>query len=375
MPWTVVSHAADDSIPATALPTLMAWLDDQPDVSLHSVLWAAGPNGPRPFDFGRLANVGAAHEGVLASGLRKVGLRRLGGGVAGRQVRWTLRKVPAHGVLYLSTAWAGAILRYLDLEPFTVVTHLHAADRLAEPPLDEDRVGRLVAATDVWLADDDETRTWAATTWGLDAGRIHVVPPTVDASSPEFAAEARDPDLLRLGLHGSTWFRRDHAPRLIQTILRVRPDIQLDLLWTEATPVRDVGTLLHDLEHLGVRDRLVIPDAPHEVRGLISRLDVLALTTPDGDSSASLVQSAAEMGIQIVCFDTHPASASSAPGDRWVVAYLDIEAMAEAVLDILDAKRMSWNERVEAARADMQRRYVSALGPRIRELVDGAAAR
>ena len=38
VPWTVVSHAADDSPPSVGVSHLMAWLATEPGVDLHSVL-------------------------------------------------------------------------------------------------------------------------------------------------------------------------------------------------------------------------------------------------------------------------------------------------------------------------------------------------
>src|SRR5690606_23505839 len=83
VPWTVVSHTADDSVPAITVTHLMAWLDRAPSVDLHTVLWSRGHNGSSPYDFGRLANVAEDHEALLPDLLRRVGLGRLGGGLAG----------------------------------------------------------------------------------------------------------------------------------------------------------------------------------------------------------------------------------------------------------------------------------------------------
>mgnify|MGYP000867541442 CR=1 FL=1 len=175
-PWTVVSHTADDSVPAVTVAHLMAWLDRDPRVDLHTVLWSRGHNSPQRYDFGRLANVAEAHDVFPAGLLRRVGLSRVGGVLAGRAVRRTLRSVPAEGVLYLSSAFAAPVLRYLPAGERTVVTHLHGIDREAVPPLSQERVDQIRAVTDVWLAVDEKTRAWAAKAWEIDPDAIVVVP-------------------------------------------------------------------------------------------------------------------------------------------------------------------------------------------------------
>lgn len=367
--WTVVSHAADDSVAATSVVRLMEWLHESPAVELHTILWAAGFRGSRQYDFGRLADVGRAHEVLPARLLRAIGQPRIAGGVAGRAVRSTLRRIPTDGVLYLSSARAGAVLRYLPPGSRTVITHLHAADRAGDEPLPPDRVDALTAATDVWLAVDDETRTWAVDDWGLDPDRVHVVPEPVDPASSPRSVRVTDPNLLRLGLRGSTWFRRDHAPRLVQTLLHKRPGLNLELVWTGPLGREHLGPLLHDIRQLGLGESFELPSDEAQVREHVTDLDALAFTTPD-DDPGWILGHAGGAGVPMVCFDTHRSSTGVTAGGGRAVAYLDIGAMADAVLYFLDRRAIP-DDSVAAARTELSSRTIAVLGPRVVALAEG----
>jgi glycosyltransferase involved in cell wall biosynthesis len=350
----------------------MAWLDAEPSVDLHAVLWAAGPAGTKPYDHGRFYDVGADHRRLAARAARQVGLARVGGGLAGRAVRSTLRGIPTDGVLYLSTARSGAVMRYLPPGERTVVTHLHATDRRGEV-LPDDKVAQLRDATDVWLAADDETRTWAAEVWGIDVDSITVVPEPVDPSTWNRATRLGDRNQLRMGLSGAAWFRSDHAGRLVQTLLRLRPELDLELVWTEVIRSKDhLAPLLHDLDHLGVGDAMELPRSADEVMALLDDIDVLAVTTPD-DEAPWVAWEAATLGVPIVCFDTHRVVPNVEEGVGLVVPYLDVVAMAEAVLAIHDEDREAGSG-INTRRAELRRRDVTVIGPRLLDLAQRVEA-
>lgn len=376
-PWTVVSHTADDSVPATSVARLMAWLDQQPEVELYTALWATGHYGTAPYDFGRLANIGRAHEVLPARVLRAFGQPRLAGGVAGRAVRATVRTLPPRGVLYLSSARAGAVLRYLPPGGHTVVTHLHEVDRRANPPLPADRVATLIERTDVWLAVDDETQEWAVAEWGIEEHRIHVLPDIVDpATLPDVTGVApadgsrrsTDPNQLRLVLRGATWFGRDHTPRLVQHLLRQRPSLALELVWAEVTDRKHLGPVLHDLRQLDVLDRLEVPASRDALQEALKGIDAVALTTPDEDAGWLLSHGTAT-ATPMVCFDSHRGAPAVAAAGGVVVPYLAVAEMAGAVLALVDERRASRSRTIESQRTELARRGPDTVGRRLLEIV------
>lgn len=369
-PWLVVSHRLDTSPAAASVDHLVTWLSRRSDIALHTAAWAAGPGDRTALRRGRFADVAACHEGVLPAGLRRVGLAKVAGGVAGRAVRRALRSVPSEGVLFLNTGFASPVLRYLPTGRRTVVTHLHQLDRLADPPLPEARVAALVAATDHWLAADEETRAWAGAAWGLDVDSILVAPEMVeaDAMSLEVEAPAADPSRLRLAIAGAAWFRRDLASRLVQALLRARPALDLDLVWCHVVAEHHLAPLLHDLDRLGVVDRFRAPATPGEVPKLMEGIDALALTTLDEDAPWAAWE-AALTGAVVASFDVHPRAGMVEERGGVTCSYPDVSAMAEALLAAHDDRLHRTAESVASARRELARRDVAAIGPQILDLV------
>jgi glycosyltransferase involved in cell wall biosynthesis len=372
--WTVVSHGADDSTPAIAVGHLMAWLDREPSVTLHTVLWAPGPAGTAPFDFGRLTDIGSAHHHPAARALRSVGLGRVGGAIAGRAVRAKVKELPSDGVLYLSTTRSAAVLRYLAPGNRIVITHLHAFDRESGDVLSPDRIAQLREATDVWLATDEDTRSWASETLGVDETDIVLVAEPVDPTSWNRAARRPDPTTLRLGLAGAAWFGSDHSGRLVQILRTRRPELSLELVWAHqvADPAH-LAPLVHDLDHLGAGP-LQMPRSSEEVLAALDDIDAMAVTTPT-DEGPWVVWEAAARGVPVVCFATHPGVPSVREGVGLVVDYPDVAAMADAVLAIHDEDTAGDDDAINARRAALRRRDVTVIGPKLLELANRAGAR
>jgi hypothetical protein len=264
----------------------------------------------------------------------------------GLAARRRLRRVPTGGVLYLSGARCVASLPYLPDGERIVVTHLHAADREADPPLPPRQVERLLDATDVWVADDDATRDWAVREWGVTADAFAWTGPVTDLERWDRRAAETDPDALVLAVSGGTWFRRDHTARLVQVVRRLRPSVGIELIWTEVEKAEHLAPLIHDLDVLDVGDGLRIPEDHAALHDALRDADLLALTAPE-DDAPWLAWDAATRGLPVVCFSTHPRAAEvAAMVQGRVVDYLDIEAMARAVVEIgVDGKVAALRDR------------------------------
>lgn len=365
-PWTVVNHSADDS-PATATAiTLVGWLAAQPDVDLHTVLWLPGWTSKDPFRAGRFHDVARDHQLRALQLLRDRGRNGLAGRLTGLAARRTLMRVPRQGVLYLNGAACVASLPYLPGDGRTVVTHLYAADRSAEPALAPNRVARLVAATDLWVADDEVTRDWAVEAWGIEPEAFCWVGEVTDLAAWERRNEAAaTADLLSLAVSGGVWFRRDHTARLVQVLQRLRPAVTIDLLWTEVERDEHIAPMLHDLDVLGVRERLRIPADHADLHQRLADVDVLALTAPE-DDAPWLPWEATKRGLPVVCFDSHPrAAAVGDEAEGIVVGYLDLEAMAEAVIALGLGKKEEAIRTFDERRAHAAAHDVGVVGARV----------
>lgn len=365
-PWTVVHLSADDSPAMRNAAILTSWLARQPGVELHTVLWLPGWADTAPFRVGRFHDVARDHRRWSVRVARRLGDERRAGALTARAARSNLSSIPPGGIVFLNGVSCGVALRYLPEGDHTVVTNVLAADREAEDPLPPEHFERLRAETTVWLAEDEATRDWASASWDLDPEAMVVVPELLDLE----AWDERNPpvaEALTLAIAGAPWFNSDHTARLVQCLLTQRPSLELDLFWAEVERTEHLAPLLHDLRILGVEDRLRLPATHAEVHDELARSHVLAVTSPDQDVPW-LGWEAARKGLPVVCFDVHERAPHVGPDvSGRVVPYLDLPAMAQAVLDLVDEARRPTTEQREAARAERARRDVGAFARQITE--------
>lgn len=360
---TVVHLSADDSPAMRNLSVLMAWLARRPDVDLHTVLWLPGWADTAPFRVGTFHDVAKDHRGALARLARKAGRHREAGALVARAARSNLASIPPGGTVYLNGAETVVALRYMPAGERRVVTHLLESDRNAD--LAPERIEQLLAVTDEWLADSEETRTWAVDSWGLTADDVSVVGELVDLELWNQRNRPPDQHHLDLAVMGGPWFASDHTARLVQRLLKLRPELELDLFWAEVERAEHLAPLLHDLRILGIRDRVRLPESHEEVHHRLQRSHVLALTSPDGDTPW-LPWEAARNGLPVVCFDTHRHAHEVGSVVRGhVVDYLDVPAMADAVLAVIDEARMPTTSAHEMARSELADRDVAHVGERL----------
>ena len=98
---------------------------------------------------------------------------------------------------------------------------------------------------------------------------------------------------------------------------------------------------------------------------------MLAVTTPD-DEAPWVAWEAATLNVPMVCFDTHRVVPNVEEGVGLVVPYLDIAAMADAVLAIHDEDREAGTG-INTRRAELRRRDVTFIGPKLLELAQQEA--
>jgi glycosyltransferase involved in cell wall biosynthesis len=121
-----------------------------------------------------------------------------------------------------------------------------------------------------------------------------------------------------------------------------------------------------------VAQHLELPRSADEVLAALDDIDVLVMTTPD-DEGPWAVHDALARGVPAVCFDTHR-MAADLHDLGIVVPYLDVAAMADAVLGLHADEVDDEAPGIARRRAELRRRDVSVVGPRIVELATGASA-
>ncbi|MEO6874065.1 MAG: glycosyltransferase family 4 protein [Opitutaceae bacterium] len=150
--------------------------------------------------------------------------------------------------------------------------------------------------------------------------------------------DLNDTDIVVGMCGGALWLKGcDVFLLLAKTVAQLRPARRHIFLWIGVEPTsEEYRRMAHDRSHLGLETTVrLIPRVsnPHQY---LSALDVFTLTSRE-DSFSLVSLEAATLGVPVVCF----AGSGGAPeligleGGR-VVPYLDIDAMAKAILALSD---------------------------------------
>ena len=194
-------------------------------------------------------------------------------------------------------------------------------------------------------------------------------------AGPSSAEEVRRGVRRRLGLPADVWvvggcgaigWRKgtDLFVQMARAIRQARPDLPVTCVWVGGGDHAEAGDQArHDLERAGLAGRVVLTGPVDNPRDYFTAFDVFALPSRE-DPFPLVCLEAAALGVPIVCFE----GAGSMPafvedGCGVVVPYLDVAALAGAVLDLLGdpARRAALGA---AAREKVRRRHdVSTAAP------------
>lgn len=387
-----VSHEGSLTGAPMALLHLVRWLRDNSDIEPEVAILRDGPLTTQFEEVGPTTVLGtevdwpvptAAERRLKEKGRDRAALRR--------QVARLRRLVGPLGgarTVYLNSAASVRLLHHLPRAE-AVVAHVHelrAALSWSLPPLDQEvlrtRVDHVIAAADC-VADNlvrqfglprsDITRIYEF----IDPERV-LAPPERDRR--ELLATLGIPaDALVVGGSGWADWRKgiDLFTQLAREIDRQGRD-DVHLVWVGGIPGGDEGDqIAFDAARAGGRLHLVgLQSRPHD---WYRTFDVLALTSRE-DPYPLVGLEAGLLGVPLICFDRAGGmtelvhrSAEEGLGDPGIVVpYLDVEAMADAALGLLDdpARRTAMGS--VAATVIRRDHQVAVAGPQVLEVIERA---
>jgi hypothetical protein len=357
----------------TELLEVLRWIDEHEQARLEAVAWAPGA---------RLDDLRAICPTTVVAELSRSGtsarlergLIRVGVPAAGQHVR--RRRLGLHpwadhrpDAVLLSSPRAAPILRHLPAgDSYPVSVLVTGKDFDGEDPgfLRTDDLALLLARADRYLVDPD-TPAWRhlADDIGVDEARlvphpaeVYPEPPSPPADPAGVRAELGIP-ADHLVVAGTGSFDRDGGADLfVRTawlIRQRRPEQPLAFLWVGPQPQElSAVQVQHDIDHMGLHDAFHVLGEERE--DALWSADVFALTTRARDEHIYW-----PAGLRSVPFVGFPSDATTnrlsrfaAGGLGVVVDFLDLEAMADAVVDLLgdDDRRAELARRVGARFAD-----------------------
>jgi len=345
----VVSHSGARAGAPMVMLEFLRWLRRRTTVPFEVLLLHGGDMESDFEDFG--ANVVGGRGSrlwMLQHGLSSMGYRRTAGVLANLRLRpalWALRDVP---LVLLNSVGSLPALQFLPKGRRRVVLYVHELDEGFQRTIGPRVWDRLAPQVDHFVSCGDRV-TELLVGKGVDPGRISRHHPFIDEPSQELLpgdsvrqSLGIPPRVPIVGACGRTDWRK--APelfvRLANLVSTRRPDLDAHFVWVGGPLDTSPGwQLTHDIEGAGLTGRVHLVGEITRPDDVFALFQVFTLTSREDPFPLSMLEVAA-LGVPIVSFSnggvTELVAAAGSPPAARVVPYLDVEAMATAVVDLLD---------------------------------------
>lgn len=381
-----VSHDAFRAGATLILINFLRWFKKNTDIPFRILICK---RGELDGEFEELAPVWYLDPHAGRKAALKSAFRRLTGRSDGRKALGFSELAPriaaatSVGLIYSNTVANGRALESLAPLRCPVLTHVHELE-LAIRTFGGKDFEQVKRRTDHFIAVSDAVRDNLIARHGIAGARverIHGFVPT--AAQPRVCAAA-----LRQGLAAETgipanarivggcgtvdW--RKGCDLFLQLALSMRkrnPAFPVHLLWLGAKLPGDYGhTLQHDLERAGLAGSVHFIGPRPNPLDYIATFDVLALVSRE-DPFPLVIMEAAALGVPTVCFEGAGGGREFVEEDAGrVVPYLDLEAMADCVLDLLRSDDLR-SELGRRARDKVRERHdLDVVAPRLLRTIE-----
>jgi glycosyltransferase involved in cell wall biosynthesis len=392
-----VSHEATLTGAPMMLLHFLRWLRENSTVEPSIVCLRGGPLAEQFAEVGPTLVLGdevgwpgttAAEERMISMGM--VGAARR---AQRRRVRPTLEPVADAEVVYLNSAASLRILHHLP-RVRTAIAHIHELQSAFHWSVLPEDVGLLDTRIDHFVAAADCVADNLVDRYGVARGAITRVYEFIDtgrvlASRPEGRDEVREqlglpPEARIVGGCGFADWRKgiDLFVQLARAVAEMgRDDVHFVWLGARAGGIEH-EQLDFDIAQAGLGDRFHMAGLQPAPFDWYRAFDVFALTSRE-DPYPLVGLETSLLGVPMVCFDrsggmvefiTRDAEARGGHAGV-VVPYIDVEAMAEAVIDLVDdpGRRAEIGDR--AARTVRTEHEVEVAGPQLLAVIERVLGR
>lgn len=365
---------------------------------LHLAGWYKA-NGWRPFsslfasggeivaDYAKLAETWAIDSSHWCPGgtrtrvLKSIGL----GGLAAVAEKEDIRRFAAHcspGLLYVNSVTRGGrrLVEALDLH-LPVVMHVHEMEWFLHRQAGSELPDILSQATRL-VACSEAVRMNLVQAHGIGPDQVETVHESIPVGQiapkrgrAEILQELGFPENALIVISSGILYWGKGADLFVQLAQAVcRRNRHVYFTWIGKSSPEQVMQFEHDVRVTGLQDRVVYAGAASWPADYYAAADVFALTSRE-DSFPLACLEAAALGKPIVCFADAGGMPEFVEDDcGFVVPYLDVRAMAERVLCLLDAPECRIKMGETARRKVTERHDVSVAGPRIMDIIERTIA-
>jgi glycosyltransferase involved in cell wall biosynthesis len=180
-------------------------------------------------------------------------------------------------------------------------------------------------------------------------------------------------DALIVGASGTIQWQKgtDLFVQLARWITQKAGEFPVHFLWVGGESQGPaVGALRRDVRLLGLETCVHFIGAKPNPLDYFSLFDVFALVSRE-DAFPLVMLEVASLGKPIVCFDNSGGAAEFVGGDcGFVVPYLDIERMADKILQLLDSAALRADLGQQAAKKVREQHDVAVIAPGIAEVIE-----
>lgn len=372
-----------------------------PIVLLHILRWLRS-NGKRPFsillsqsgdlinEFGATANVWVAESGhwhpsrFRSRAMHAFGLERFCLRIERADLRKFARKCPP-ALIYLN-AVSGAnfrLIEMLDLD-LPILTHVHELGLLLRAQTGA-ALPRILSKTRHFIACSNAVGENLIQNHGIRADRVDVVHESISVA--DVCADRPREDILRelgfppdsllvVGCGNAAWNKGTDAFVQMARVI-CRQDERVRFAWVgggSSWGGWEISQFEHDIRMIGLSDRIRFTGLVAQPANYIAAADVFVLSSRE-DSFPLVCLEAAALGKPIICFADAGGMPEFVEEDAgFIVPYLDVEMMAQRVLELLNCPMRRKAFGANAKRKVGERHDVSKAAARIAEIIEGTIA-
>jgi glycosyltransferase involved in cell wall biosynthesis len=285
------------------------------------------------------------------------------------------------GLIYSNTLANGLLLASLPGLRCPVITHVHELDWCIRYNLS--RIAEAAkTCTSRYIAVSRAVQQGLIETLGIAEDSIEIVYDFI-APHPDSVCPSRMPVRVRaelgipddawvVGASGTTDWRKgaDLFAFLARAMYRQRPEKPVHFIWVGGDgDWRAVGSLRHDLEHVGLSDFVHFIGARRNPFDYYNTFDVFAMMSRE-DPCPLVMLEAAALNKPVVCFEGSGGAPEFVEADcGFIVPYYDLDAMAEKTLALLRSPEL--RRRMGKAGADRvrARHDISVAGPMLSDII------
>lgn len=346
-----VSHEASRTGAPMMFLHFLRWLKANTEIDFEILLLAGGPLSDEfaaVAPITRVEALGTSARSYLEAGLARAGLPQLGDRMKVTRSRQAVEHLRGFDALYLNSTTSAMALRILPEIPPVVVSHVHELDAAFRYWFPEQERKAMLAHTTRYVSCAGVVAANLIGGWRVPRNAVathyeFIVPPVTD---PQAAVEARaalgiPSTATVIGGAGSVIWRKgpDLFLQVAATIRRRRPDLDVHFVWVGGASDEKVPTRI-DAERMGIADRVHFVGEVARPDDLFGMYDIFALTSREDPYPLVMLETAA-LGIPVVSFANGGAvefAGSSAASERRaiIVPYLDVEAMAQALIPLME---------------------------------------